>query len=406
MKKPVDPLKERLRVIRNLTVSAYAAASKGGTLKAEMANEAVAQRINQLVFKIKQRFDSFKVFIQTVPDGSRSAGAIALAESVLSHAAMLHRLLLEAGHEERARPYAEASAPYLSQMHSYFAHSVNGSDSEVVKSSMRLVGQLKKIVPDLVTFYFCCETAATYAKSIHLNQSDGFSQIVREITFPPEYQQAGLSILNYFSTILHDKYPGVPVTVSIQQHPDKVTLIITFPDGTQDEVSKTLSDYGLVVIGKMTPTDLLGDDLKALALQQKLELAQMEIRQTRELLRIQDQYATKRIESLESEVANLYALLGREFTSRETLQAGLLKFANQLASGHVGDQASMLIHSLASAVAERNPERTRVVLEDIQSSEPEIFSRLNEFFLHAATSGVIGNYVYDWLKVLWPILPK
>ncbi|MBK6649620.1 MAG: hypothetical protein IPG42_07905 [Betaproteobacteria bacterium] len=406
MKQPADPLKERLQVVRNLTVTAYGAASQGGALKAQIADDALFQRVNHLIFKIKQRFDSFKVFIQTVPNGSHSDGAIALAESMLSHTSILHKLLVEAGHDERSLPFAEACAPYLMQFEESADQVTAQQNSEALKSSMRLPGQLKKAAPDLAVLYLCAATAARLASEIRLNPSEGLAKVIREITFPPEYQQAGLSILNYFSAVLHDKYPNMPVTVSIQQHPDKVTLLITLPDGRQEQVSKLLSDYGLVVTGKMTPRELVGDDIKALALQQKLELAQLEVRQTRELLRMQEQYANKRVESLENEVKNLYTLLGREFTSRENLQTSLLQFASKLASGHVGDQASLLVQSLASAVAERNTERTRVVLEDIQSSEPALFDRLNEFFLHAATSGVIGNYVYDWLKIIWPILPK
>lgn len=406
MKQPVDPLKERLRVVRNLTVSAYAAASQGGKLKAQLGDEALSQRVNHLVFKIKQRFDSFKVFIQAVRNGSRNDGAIALAESILSHTSMLHELLVKAGYRERSLPFSEACAPYLKQFDEVMARTIDQENSEIIKHSMRLPGQIKKVAPDFVVLYLCAAAASRFASGIRLSPSDGFAQVIREVTFPPEYQQAGLSILNYFSAVLHDKYPDMPVTVSIQQHPDKVTLLITLPDGRQEQVSKTLSDYGLVVTGKMTPKELVGDDIKALVLQQKLELAQLEVRQTRELLRIQEQYANKRVESLECEVKNLYTLLGREFTSRENLQTSLLQFAGKLASGHVGDQASVLVQSLASAVAERNAERTRVVLEDIQSSEPALFARLNDFFLQAATSGVIGNYVYDWLKVIWPILPK
>ncbi len=406
MKQPDVPLKERLRVIRNLTVSAYGSLLNGGTLKSEISDELVAQRLNSMVFKIKSRFDSFKVLIQTLPDGSRSDGAVALAESVIAHASMVHALLVSAGFGERAQPYAEACTPHLVQFSAASAGRAITSDAEILKNSMRLPSQLKHHAPDAVVYYFCASAAKEFGSGIHLTGSDGLARIVREITFPPEYQQAGLSILNYFSAVLNDKYPNIPVTVSIRQQPEKVTLVITLPDGTQDTVSKTLSDYGLVVTGQMTPNEFAGDDLKALALQQKLELAQMEVRQTRELLRIQDQYANRRVESLETEVKNLYTLLGREFTLREALQVGLLNLVGQMTPGHVGGQAAILVQSLATAIAERNVDRTRVISEDIQSNEPALFSRLNEFFLKAATSGVIGNSVYDWLKIIWPVLPK
>lgn len=188
--------------------------------------------------------------------------------------------------------------------------------------------------------------------------------------------------------------------------PNLVTLVITLPDGSQDTVTQALNDYGLVVTGRMPARELVGDDIKALALQQKLELAQMEVRQTRDLLRLQERYSNGRIESLESEVKNLYALLGREFTSRERLQEGLLNLTKQMASGHIGEQATQLLSALSEAISERNDQRTRILLEDIQSADPDLFERLSDFFFQAATTGVIGNYVYDWLKVLWPVLPK
>lgn len=399
-------LQERLRVIRNLTVSAYGTLLNSGSLRTELDNEEVAQRVNQLVFKIKQRFDSLKVLNQSIPEGSRSDGVIALAESLLTHVALLEAVLVDNGYGERAAPYAAACLPLVSEFSAAAAENEMPADSPLVKHAMRVVTRLKEVAPDFASYYYCVRAAHTFASGVQLSASDGLAKIVREITFPPEYQQAGLSILNYFSVVLNDKYPNIPVTVSIQQQPDLVTLVITLPDGSQETVSKTLRDYGLVVTGHLTPKDFTGDDLKALALQQKLELAQMEVRQTRELLRIQDQYANKRVESLEAEVKNLYGLLGREFTSREVLQAGLLELASKQTAGHVGDQAALLIQSLATAVAERNADRTRILLEDIQSSQPGLFERLNEYFLQAATSGVIGNYVYDWLKALWPVFPK
>ena len=277
---------------------------------------------------------------------------------------------------------------------------------ELLKISIRLPHLLNAIAPAVVAYWFVICLAEQYAKTIALTHEDNSAKIVREITFPPEYQQAGISVLNYFAAVLADKYPNIPVAVSIKQEPHLVTLVITLPNGSQDTVTKVLNDYGLVITGKMTPKELVGDDIKALALQQKLELAQMEVRQTRDLLRIQEQYANKRVESLEHEVRNLYALLERELTSREKLQEGLMTLTQQFGSGHVGEQTIQLIGALSKAISERNAERTRIILEDIQSTEPDIFSRLNNFFLEAATTGVIGNYVYDWLKIVWPILPK
>ena len=394
---------DRLRVVRNLTVSSYGALLKTGTLRSDLPEEVVGP-LNNLVYKTKARFDSLKVLVQTVPTGANNDGAIALAESVLSHLSMIEHLLSEAGLPERAAPFSSVYEPLLLK----FSRSENASTGglDLNKESIRLPSLFKGQAPDDVIYWFCVLAAKLHSSDLKLSHADGLARIIREITFPPEYQQAGLSILNYFGAVLQDKYPDIPVAITIKQQRDSVTLVITLPDGSKDTVTKALNDYGLVVTGKMSARELVSDDIKALALEQKLQLAQMEVRQTRDLLRIQEQYASKRVESLEAEVKNLYSLLGREFTARERLQDALLSLTDQLAAGHVSDQASRLLATLAEAIAERNSERTKVILEDIQSSEPGLFNRLNDFFLSAATSGVIGNYVYDWIKVLWPVLPK
>ena len=406
MRKQSDPLEKRLQVVRNLTVSAYGSLLNGGTLRDELTDQVVAQQLNALVFKVKSRFDSFRVLVQTIQAGTKSDGAIALAESMIAHVLMIYDLLIEAEFEHLAESYLDVCEPVIADHFPDIEPSEMEPGPDLSKASMNLPRLLKPLAPAAVVYWFCVRLAMHYASKTELKHADGLARIIREITFPPECQQAGLSILNYFAKVLNEKYPDIPVTVSIQQGANLVTLVITLPDGTQDKVTKTLNDYGLVVTGRMSPKNLLNDDIKALALQQKLELAQMEIRQTRDLLRIQDQYANKRVESLETEVKNLYVLLGREFTSRERLQEGLLQLTTQLSTGHMGEHAASLVKTLAEAISERNEERTRIILEDIHSSQPGLFEHLNEFFLQAATSGVIGNYVYDWLKVLWPILPK
>nr|WP_198981142.1 hypothetical protein [Herbaspirillum sp. ASV7] len=406
-KEPVTLLTNKLRLIRTLVQTSFVALITSGTLKDYLSvNQELAGRISGQTFRIKSRYDSFKVLVQTRADFIYSESATALAESILSCVTTMHALVREIGFEEAAIPYKDIGRDFLEEFHA----KVEGA-TKIGESPIKFANQLRSKlissgIPHSAVFYYCVEAAFEFAKEITLASPDGLARIVRELTFPPEYQQAGLSILNYFSVILNDKYPDIPVTVSIQQEPEKVTLLIKFPDGSQETISKTLTEYGLVVAGKMTPDNLVGEGLKALALQQKLELAQLEVKQTRDLLRLQEQYSTSRIESLESQVENLYSLLGKEFASREKLQTGLMDLATQLVGGAIGPGAVSLLQSLSSAIGDKNAERTKVVLEDIQQAEPKLFSRLQDFFLQSASSGVIGNYVYDWLKALWPILPK
>jgi len=89
---------------------------------------------------------------------------------------------------------------------------------------------------------------------------NNFEKMIRcSIEFPAEYKQAGISILNYFSEILHKKYPEATATVDIKQDGLKVTMIVDPVDGKREIIEKMLHEYGLVVTGKMTPEAFTDD---------------------------------------------------------------------------------------------------------------------------------------------------
>ncbi|MCP4023838.1 MAG: pentapeptide repeat-containing protein, partial [Desulfobacteraceae bacterium] len=81
------------------------------------------------------------------------------------------------------------------------------------------------------------------------NQNDR-DFINRSIEFPPEYKQAGISILNYFSEVLKTKYPDTNATVQIKQDGLKVIMTIDPGDGNKEIIEKALDEYGLVVRGQ------------------------------------------------------------------------------------------------------------------------------------------------------------
>ncbi|MES2877889.1 MAG: hypothetical protein V4713_05650 [Pseudomonadota bacterium] len=412
MKHEPQALQSQLTVLRNLAASSFLTLSNSannlniGSLREQFPDPALWNRTNGMVINLKKRFDSYRILLQTLTTAVGSEGAIALAESIISYVFMIRSLLEDSELEKIAKPYAAFFEPRILEIIGLLEKDGEVASKETLRHVERFCTQFPSGITAIVVYWFSIQFADRYARAIQLTHSDGLSKIVRELSFPPEYQQAGLAILNYFSAVLIDKYPDIPVAVSIKQEPNLVTLVITLPDGSEDKITQALNDYGLVVTGKMSAKEFISDDLRALALEQKLELAQMEVRQTKEILRLQDQYSNKRVESLEVEVKNLYSLLGREFTSREKLQDGLLKFTETMSNGHIGEQVTGLLNSLSQAIADHNVERTKIILEDIQTAEPDVFERLNDFFLKAATSGIIGNAVYDWLKVLWPMIPK
>jgi hypothetical protein len=108
--------------------------------------------------------------------------------------------------------------------------------------------------------------------------------IVRAIEFPAEYYQAGLSILSYFSTLLRRKYPDINVRVTIEQDGLRIKMVIETPDGDREIIEKLLNEYGLVIVGSKSPSDITKDKLTILELKHQLKIAQTMIETQKEMI--------------------------------------------------------------------------------------------------------------------------
>ena len=134
-------------------------------------------------------------------------------------------------------------------------------------------------------------------------------RVERSIEFPPEYWQAGTSILSYFSHVLNVKYPSQKIKVRIEQEGLNLRMVIETPTGEREKIEKTLEEYGLVVTGKIQPESFLSDPFEVMALKNKLEVAHLELRQTRTLLDFTRDNYQQRIESNEVQISKLYSII-------------------------------------------------------------------------------------------------
>jgi len=119
------------------------------------------------------------------------------------------------------------------------------------------------------------------------------SSIIRSIEFPQEYYYAGISILNYFGTVLKNKYPEKQTKVRIEQDGLNVKMIIKTPKGNHELIEKTLSEYGLVVTGQMPIDEFSDNRLLIEELKAELRLAQVRIESQKELLEYKNAEAEK-----------------------------------------------------------------------------------------------------------------
>lgn len=119
--------------------------------------------------------------------------------------------------------------------------------------------------------------------SININQQD-YLEIIKEISFPKEYNQIGINILNYFGEIIHSKYQDEDISISIQQLKSKIILVIKTPENYIEIIEKDFHDYGEVILGQKIPRDYLKDNNQIIKLEHQLRIIELELHFTKELL--------------------------------------------------------------------------------------------------------------------------
>ena len=159
-------------------------------------------------------------------------------------------------------------------------------------------------------------------------------KIERSIEFPPEYWTAGNSILSYFSHILSVKYPNQNIKVKIEQEGLLLRMIIDIPDGKPEIIEKTFTDYIRVISRQLPPESLLSDPFEVMALKNKLEIAELELRQAKELFAIVSDKDRQRINSLEMQVSELFSIIGQSLQKDHHTTVNInQELANQQGTG-------------------------------------------------------------------------
>lgn len=233
-----------------------------------------------------------------------------------------------------------------------------------------------------------------FAKVESILKFENRFQIIREIKFPPEYQQAGIYVLNNFVSIVRQKYPNEDISISIKQEKDKVIFVITTPEGKQEEITETLTKYGMVISGNMPIEELLPNPHHAMFLRQKLEMANLEVRHTRELLEMERCTKNRQLETLEGDVKKLYSILEKTLSSNEYLSMKYSELA-ELKSSSDNSNINKLIDLLIKSAESEDINKTKEVLVEIKKEDDSIYYRLNELLLEGSISGAAGNFAYN-----------
>lgn len=242
------------------------------------------------------------------------------------------------------------------------------------------------------------------------------------IEFSPEHYQAGMSILSYFGEIIRTKHPDIQAKVRIEQDGKFVRLHIETEDGTKEIIEKTLEDYTLVVSNNAPIDTLFDNKIHMMALQNKLEMANMEVRQTRELLELTKEFSRTRQLSLEDEVRHLRSYIGSQMSlvsESHQIIRGQASASNRMALGIISssnllikdlladkliglkvlDSLKLIDEKLARGVSGDDEVVVKSALRVITEEAPDIIDELSEALKNTAY-GVSGNAVYNWLVTI------
>lgn len=248
--------------------------------------------------------------------------------------------------------------------------------------------EARKIIEDAAK-----QIDATKRSAMEEIETANSNTIIREIEFPPNLVEAGLSFLNHFSSIINHKYSGLNIKIRIEQIQNKIRFSITSPNGEMLElIEEDLSNFGKVVKGLMPIADFVKDPLQVLKFNQKMELLALELRMTKQLMQV----AEKNIDSLEKDKVTLFALIDRSFSNIDNNQ----DIIRQLIEENQHNQ--YLLHALKDIRTELQKKQINSdvivnALAQIQEASPKKARKVGEHIVNFF-SGTAGGVLVEIIK--------
>jgi hypothetical protein len=188
-------------------------------------------------------------------------------------------------------------------------------------------------------------------------------------------------------------------STTIEQSGTNVTLIVRTPEGEEERIERELEEYGLVVTGQITPEAYISDPIEAMRLRQKLEIASLEVRQTKELLSLANEQYGARIASLERQNELLMKMLDKGSYERHELVKALTTLSLD-ATENSKVALDGLIDIIERGASDDDIEVIKEQLETLKGNDGTLFERLQTLVWTGAIQGASGNFVYSLLKNL------
>ena len=231
--------------------------------------------------------------------------------------------------------------------------------------------------------------------------------ITRPISFPFVYNQAIMTILSYFFTVIRSKYPDIVVSVTLQQQGTTLVMEVETPEGEKDLVEKVLNDYAMVIKGEKLPEDFLSDPHEVTALYNVLDMAKAGIKFARQPSSINDEDHDNRFEeevkwlriqlskSLDHSIKQTEIIENISYRQIDSLQEFLKSLLEQ--NHNIKDELSILLNKIS--IVEPNVkdiQEFNASLVSIKEKDPNKFGEIIDCFNQFGI-GVAGSV---WASVI------
>ena len=230
--------------------------------------------------------------------------------------------------------------------------------------------------------------------------------IERSIEFEPQHFQAGLDILNYFGTILRDKFPNVENKIAIEQEGLAIRMIIRTPEGQKEIIEETLDAYGEVIMGRKEAKELLDDQMQVLRLQNKLEIAIAQTNMAQQQLEFERKTYHRSLLNLEVDNNYLRKQLGNSLAHNRNVEVAnselIASLIEQFSIVYEGANDSALIILTAIITlkdSEYSKSEVKSALLDLKTRSPKVFGRLTGFIEKAGASA-FGRMIWEVVQNL------
>ncbi|HCH3682801.1 TPA: hypothetical protein NKU97_004539 [Vibrio parahaemolyticus] len=190
-------------------------------------------------------------------------------------------------------------------------HMIRRTSFEHYLEQLEMLSPLSLGIPFVIIGYSkhpqLLETAVHEIESEHVPNHEPKNVVInKSIEFPPEYHQAGVGILNFFSSYLSQNYPDQDATVKIEQRGMNVRMIVESEDGNSEVIEKALHEYEQIMTGKESASKFTNNDKLVLDLRSELRVAKARIESQQDIMLLQNQ----KLQTSEARVDSLLSMVG------------------------------------------------------------------------------------------------